>query len=64
MPVSSVPLSETHIAGRPREAIRLSSSRTTASLAVRYRHQNQTFTREVVDDREDTEPPAIRKSIR
>src|SRR2546423_13017593 len=29
MPVSSVPLSETHIAGRPREAIRALSSRTT-----------------------------------
>ena len=29
MPVSSVPLSETHITGRPREAMMVSSSRTT-----------------------------------
>ena len=31
MPVSSVPLSETHIAGRPRAAMRASSSRATRS---------------------------------
>ena len=31
MPVSSVPLSETHIVGRPRAAMRASSSRTTRS---------------------------------
>ena len=29
MPVSSVPLSETHITGRPREAMMVSRSRTT-----------------------------------
>src|SRR4051794_17035090 len=59
MPVSSVPLSETHIAGRPRRATMASSAR-----QGRVSDQRQTLAGEVIDDREDAETPAIDQGIR
>ena len=65
MLVSSVPLSETHIAGRPRAAMRASSSRATRRPGSEVSaHQRQAFPREVVDDRQDAEAPAIGERIR
>ncbi len=45
MLVSSVPLSETHMAGRPRAAMRASSSRTTRSPAARCRRTSARHSR-------------------
>jgi hypothetical protein len=61
MPVSSVPLSETHVTGRPREAMMASSSRTTRSPGS-VGHQRQAFPREVIDDRQNAEPSTVTES--
>jgi hypothetical protein len=65
MLVSSVPLSETHMAGRPRTAMSASSSRVTRSPGRDVSAMGvQAFPREVVANHEDAEAPAIAKCIR
>ena len=65
MPVSSVPLSETHIAGRPRagdDGIELAHDPQAGQRGIG--DQRQAFPREVVDDRQNAEAAAVGESIR
>jgi hypothetical protein len=62
MPVSLVPLSETHITGRQREAISPSSDPSPGQRGVG--DERQAFPREVIDDRQDAETSAVGESIR
>ena len=64
MLVSSVPLSETHIDGRPRWAMTASSSRATRMPESEVSaDQAQALAREVIDHGEDAEPPAVGERI-
>jgi hypothetical protein len=64
MPVSSVPLSETHMAGRPRTATIASSSRTNPQSRQRgVGDQRQAFAREVVDNGENAEAAAVGEGV-
>ena len=65
MQVSSVPLSQTHIAGRPRErddGLELAHDPQARQRGVgdSARHSR----REVVDDRQDAKPAAVDKGVR